>query len=55
MRVHVIMQSAAKVIEIHGSPTSYPMVWLAACAFVPWLAFAFRVPTYFCSRCAFPV
>jgi membrane protease YdiL (CAAX protease family) len=44
--VHFIMQSAPKVVEVSGSPTSYPLVWLAACALVSWLAFAFRVPTY---------
>lgn len=40
--VHFAMQGAVKVVEIPGSPTAYPMMWLAACAVVPWLAFAIR-------------
>jgi membrane protease YdiL (CAAX protease family) len=42
--VHFTMQSTVKVVEMSGSPTAYAMVWLAACAIVPWLVFAVRVP-----------
>ena len=41
--VHFVMQGAVKVVEMSGSPASYPMVWLAACAVVPWMAFVFPV------------
>jgi membrane protease YdiL (CAAX protease family) len=42
--VHFTMQGAVKVVEMSGSSLLYQMVWLAACAVVPWLVFAFRVP-----------
>jgi membrane protease YdiL (CAAX protease family) len=42
--VHFVIQGAVKVVEIPGEPAAYPMAWLAACAIVPWLAFAVRVP-----------
>ena len=41
--VHFTMQSSVKVVEMSGSPTAYAMVWLAACAVVPWLAFMVHV------------
>jgi membrane protease YdiL (CAAX protease family) len=40
--VHFVIQGAVKVVEMSGAPASYPMTWLAACAVVPWLAFASR-------------
>jgi membrane protease YdiL (CAAX protease family) len=39
--VHFVIQGAVKVVEMPGSPMRYQMSWLAACAAVPWLAFAF--------------
>lgn len=41
--VHFTMQSAIKVVDMSGSPVSYPMMWLAVCAVVPWLAFAIPI------------
>jgi hypothetical protein len=41
--VHFVMQSAVTVIEMPGS-SSYQMMWLAACAVVPWSVFGFRAP-----------
>jgi hypothetical protein len=38
------MQAGVKVVEMSGSPTGYAMTWMAACAVVPWLAFAIRIP-----------
>lgn len=38
--VHFVMQGAVKVVEMPGSPTAYQMMWLAACAAVPWLGLA---------------
>jgi membrane protease YdiL (CAAX protease family) len=42
--VHFIMQGAVKVVDMSGAPPSYPLAWVLACALVPWLAFAVRVP-----------
>lgn len=42
--VHFTMQGAVKVVEMSGSPTGYAMMWMAACAVVPWLVFMIRVP-----------
>jgi len=42
--VHFTMQAGAKVVEMSGSPTGYAMTWMAACAVVPWLVFAIRIP-----------
>jgi hypothetical protein len=42
--VHFTMQAGVKVVEMSGSPTGYAMTWMAACAVVPWLAFAIRIP-----------
>ncbi|MGE3163253.1 MAG: lysostaphin resistance A-like protein [Burkholderiales bacterium] len=42
--VHFTIQGAVKVVEMPGSSPRYEMAWLAACAVVPWLAFAFRAP-----------
>jgi membrane protease YdiL (CAAX protease family) len=41
---HFTMQGAVKVIELPAAGMSYPMAWLAACAVLPWVVFAFRVP-----------
>ncbi len=38
--VHFVIQGAVKVVEMPDSPLAYQMTWLAACAAVPWLAFA---------------
>jgi membrane protease YdiL (CAAX protease family) len=40
--VHFVMQGTVKVVEMSGASSLWPLVWMAACAVVPWLAFAIR-------------
>jgi membrane protease YdiL (CAAX protease family) len=38
--LHFIVQGAVKVVIVRGGPV-FPLLWLAASATIPWLAFAF--------------
>jgi membrane protease YdiL (CAAX protease family) len=40
--VHFVIQGTVKVAELSPASGTWPAVWLAACALLPWLAFAFR-------------
>ena len=42
--VHVTIQAGVKVVDMSGPPAGYAMTWMAACAVVPWLVFAIRIP-----------
>ena len=42
--VHFVVQGAIKVIMVEGSSTLLPIVWMAASAVLPFLAFADRRP-----------
>jgi membrane protease YdiL (CAAX protease family) len=43
--LHFFIQSPIKIVQMSGPlNTVYPMVWMTACALVPWLVFAVRVP-----------
>jgi membrane protease YdiL (CAAX protease family) len=43
--LHFFIQSPIKIVDMSG-PTAavYPLVWMAACALIPWLVFLYRVP-----------
>ena len=43
--LHFVIQGAVKVIQLRGEEGSlFPIVWMAACASLPWLVFLVRGP-----------